>query len=73
MKRTLKRLVLNKETIRQLTPSSLAQVVGGGIKSSVTDVCSTTDRQCQTAGFSAGWCGSNLCPPESAGCSEWRC
>ncbi len=63
MKRTLKRLALRTESIRQLTPSALSGVVGGIIKSSINDTCSYTNQQCATGTESNSWCTSNLCPP----------
>ncbi len=75
MKRDRKRLTFNKESIRDLTPSHLAQVAGGLIKTAVGSVCSYTDQQCGTsAAGSIGWCTSQNCPPETAGCHDsWAC
>jgi len=66
MKRNLKKLVLNKESIRQLNPTGLNQVVGGIIKTGFDGPCSYTNQQCGTGTQSVSWCTSQLCPTTTA-------
>lgn len=64
-KKALRRLTLNRETLRNLQPGALGNVAGGAqctIEDMTTCVC--TDANCQSGGTGTGTWG---CPPTTTG------
>jgi hypothetical protein len=57
MKRTRKRLALEREVIRTLVSNELVRVNGGAIKTYLADVCSYTNSpDCLTGGTATLYC-----------------
>ena len=74
MKPMKRKLSLNPQTLRNLTPAQLGQV-GGAYSSAMDTKCSTVDDtncletgQCETLG---GSCNTACCDPHTANCSNF--
>jgi len=74
MKPTKRKLSLNAQTLRNLTPGQLGRV-GGGISSAMETKCSTVeDTNCVETGTCPtinGSCNTGCCNPHTAPCSNF--
>jgi hypothetical protein len=64
MKRTRKKLALNRDTVRSLTTPTLGEVVGGGTGTNWTCTCVVS-----CAGTCGGSCFTCTCPTRC----QWNC
>lgn len=70
MRKRLKKLSLNRETLRHLQAGHLRQVVGRGETFEIDTTCACTDgcggdtSGCGTGGCGSGGCGTGTCTQE---------
>jgi hypothetical protein len=67
MKRSRKRLSLNRETLHQLIPGQLREVAGGNTREIVTSCMAT--KLCGTTGCGSVGCGTLTCPNTINSCT----